>query len=220
MNHSIVHARASRSAASFAVTFGATFTATLGATVSARATVTTTLTALAGALVLTLASADAFAHVTLEEPAAIAGSGYKAVLRIGHGCDGSATQALAVQIPAGFQGAKPMPKAGWTVEVRRAALAQPYESHGRRVTDDVVEITWRAKTTDAYLPDAFFDEFVLRGQTPTQPGALWFKVLQSCEKGQLNWAETPARGTSTRGLKEPAVLLEVLPGMAGDAHQH
>jgi periplasmic copper chaperone A len=36
------------------------------------------------------------AHVTLQEPQAVAGQGYKAVLRVGHGCEGSATHTISV----------------------------------------------------------------------------------------------------------------------------
>ena len=161
----------------------------------------------------------AHAHVTLEQAKAPAGSTVKAVLRVGHGCDGSDTHTLRVGIPTGFRGAKPMPKAGWSLEVRKAALTQPYESHGRQVIEDVVEITWKANSRDAWLVDAHYDEFVVRGQLPDKAGALWFKVQQLCERGQLNWADVPAAGTSIRGLKSPAVLLEVTPdGAAGHSH--
>lgn len=158
-----------------------------------------------------LGAAAAQAHVTLEEPQALAGAAYKAVLRVGHGCEGTATHTLVVRIPAGFRGAKPMPKAGWALSVERAPLAQPYESHGRTVRDDVVQITWKATGKDFFLADAHYDEFVLRGQAPAQAGPLWFQVRQLCEKGEWNWADVPASGTRTQGLKAPAVLLDVVP---------
>lgn len=165
------------------------------------------------------ACSAAFAHVTLEQPKGAAGSTVKAVLRVGHGCDGHATHTLRVAIPAGFRGAKPMPKAGWTLAIKQAPLAEPYESHGRRIDTGVVEVTWSAASRDAWLADAHYDEFTLRGQLPDKPGALWFKVQQVCERGELNWAEVPASGVSTRGLKSPAVLLEVTPA-AASGHTH
>jgi periplasmic copper chaperone A len=69
------------------------------------------------------------------------------------------------------------------------------------------------------LPDEHYDEFVLRGQAPDKPGPLWFKVLQQCERGEWDWAQVPAVGTSTKELKAPAVLLEVLPNDHA-AHAH
>ena len=41
------------------------------------------------------------AHITLEQPSAEAGSTYKAVFRVGHGCDGSPTRAITVHLPPG-----------------------------------------------------------------------------------------------------------------------
>lgn len=165
------------------------------------------------------AATAASAHVVLEEPAALAGSSYRAAFRVGHGCSGSPTTAIRVFLPAGVRGAKPSPKAGWTLAIRRAALAQPYESHGKTVREDVVEISWTASSPAYALQDDWYDEFVLRTTLPAQAGALWFRVLQTCASGQLDWADIPARGTSTRGLKAPAVLLEILPsGMAGHMH--
>jgi uncharacterized protein YcnI len=160
------------------------------------------------------------AHVALETPSATAGSYYKAVLMVGHGCDGGqATHTVTVRIPAGFQGAKPIPKPGWALSIRREPLVQPYTSHGKQVTDDVTEVAWTAQSTEAQLPDAQYDEFVLRGQLPATPGPLWFKVQQRCPSGQLDWAEVPASGTSTRGMKAPAVLLNVEPA-APSEHAH
>ncbi|MFZ5549264.1 MAG: YcnI family protein [Pseudomonadota bacterium] len=168
--------------------------------------------------ILTLAAllglaATTTAHVALEQPQAEAGSPYKAVLRIGHGCEGSPTRAVSVKLPAGFRGAKPMPKPGWAIAIRREPLAEPYESHGRRVTDDVVEITWTAATREAFLPDAHYDEFVLRGQAPLAVGPAWFRVHQLCEKGEWQWADIP-----TEALPQPRAPAARLDVAAPDPH--
>lgn len=171
------------------------------------------------ALALFAGATASFAHIVLDEPAALAGRSYKAALRVGHGCEGSPTTAIKVLIPAGFQGAKPMPKAGWTLSTTVAKLAKPYDSHGKTITEDVAEITWTASSKGSWLPDAWYEEFVLRGGLPTDAGPMWFKVLQICEKGHNDWVQVPASGTSTQGLKTPAALLEVVEsGPAG--HQH
>lgn len=165
------------------------------------------------------ALSPAQAHVVLSEPKAIAGSYYKATLRVGHGCNGSATNGLIVQIPAGFQGAKPQPKAGWTLATRKAKLATPYTSHGKTVTEDVVELRWTAASKEAHLPDEHFDEFAFMGRLPDTVGPLWIKLLQTCESGQTEWSEVPASGTSTRGLKSPAALLD-LQAAPKQEHRH
>ncbi|MFH7045028.1 YcnI family protein [Paucibacter sp. JuS9] len=159
---------------------------------------------------LLLASA-AQAHITLEQREAEAGSTYKAVFKVGHGCDGSATRQITVTLPAGFKGAKPVPKAGWRLSLRMEKLAQPYESHGKPVTEGLAEVTWSANSEADWLQDAWYDEFVLRGTLPPEAGPLWFKVRQTCVQGESNWAEMPPEGTSTRGLKTPAALLHLTP---------
>jgi uncharacterized protein YcnI len=168
--------------------------------------------------IITAASA-VFGHVVLEDQAALAGRSYKAVLKVGHGCEGSPTTAMRVTIPAGFKGAKPMPKAGWRLDIKTAKLTVPYDSHGKLVTEDVSEITWTAASKDSHLPDGYYDEFVMRGGLPKQDGAMWFKVLQTCDKGSNDWSQIPALGIDMTGLKSPAALLEIIPsGAAG--HQH
>lgn len=162
-----------------------------------------TPTLLAAALLAT----GAQAHVTLEVPTAVAGEPYKAVLRVGHGCEGTATHTLVVALPPGFAGARPMPKPGWTLTLRREG-------------GEVVEITWKAAGREAWLDPAHYDEFVLRGRAPRQPGPAWFKVQQLCEKGSWHWAETPPEGSSTRGLRAPAALLDVQPAAAAAAQHH
>lgn len=162
------------------------------------------------ACTLALSLGPVYSHVVLDEPVAMAGSSYKASLRVGHGCEGSPTTAITVLMPPGFQGAKPQPKAGWTLSVRREKLAQAYSSHGKTISDDVSEITWTAASPDNWLPDAYFDEFVLRGTLPSKAAPLWFKVVQTCVKGQMDWTQVPSSGTSTQGLKSPAALLELI----------
>lgn len=176
-----------------------------------------TKTVATGAL-LTGAAAS-FSHIVLGEPAALANTSYRATLRVGHGCGVSPTMAIQVTIPAGFKGAKPMPKAGWVLTTRLAKLDKPYDNHGKQVTDDVSEVTWTAASKNNGLPDAWYEEFVLRGGLPAEAGPMWFKVLQTCEIGSNHWAEVPASGTSTQGLKSPAALLDIIEsGATGHAH--
>jgi copper(I)-binding protein len=137
------------------------------------------------------AAGPAFAHVSLQQPIAETGSSYQAVLRVGHGCDGSPTTAVAVQLPAGFDNAQPQARAGWTIERRGN------------------EVTWTAASKQAALPPKERGEFAIDGKLPAAPGPLWLKVRQTCEQGRIDWSDVPARGTSTEGMKTPAVLLQV-----------
>lgn len=163
---------------------------------------------------------SASAHVVLEYQVAPAGASYKASFKVGHGCGASPTRQVAVDIPAGMRGARPMPKAGWTLDVQREKLAQPYTSHGRSITEDVVRITWTAKTPEDMLPNAHYDEFVLVAQAPEQAGTVYWPVRQVCAEGRNDWVEVPKAGQKPSDLKSPAAALEILPAGGAAAHNH
>jgi uncharacterized protein YcnI len=172
------------------------------------------------ALAVLTGASPSFSHVVLQDGVALAGTSYRAVLRVGHGCDGSPTTGMQVTIPDGFTGAQPMLKVGWTLVTKVGKLAEPYTSHGKTYTEGVQEIIWTANGPENALPANFYDEFILRGITPAKAGAVWFKVVQSCAKGVNTWVEVPASGMSTKGLKSPAALLELLDTKASAEHSH
>lgn len=144
----------------------------------------------------------ALAHVTLETKEAPAGSTYKAVLRVPHGCDGAATTAIRVRIPEGVVAVKPMPKPGWELTTTEGRYAQAYEYRGQTLTEGVTEIAW----SGGNLPDAWYDEFVFRAQLPDEaPGTvIHFPVVQECEEGVHRWIEIPEAGRSADDYEEPA----------------
>jgi uncharacterized protein YcnI len=165
------------------------------------------MAALAAALCVgSIASANA--HVTLETREAAPASTYKAVLRVGHGCDGAATTAIRIRIPDGASAVKPMPKPGWTLATKEGPLAKPITDHGRSITTGVVEITW----TGGELPDAWYDEFVFRVKLPDdKPGTLvHFPVVQECGQAVHRWIEIPEAGKSADDYKEPAPAVKLM----------
>jgi uncharacterized protein YcnI len=164
--------------------------------------------ALWGAMMLLMCGA-AQAHVTLETREAPAASTYKAVLRVGHGCDGSPTVAIRVRIPDGVIAVKPMPKPGWELTTKTEPYPEPVHYYEDVLTEGVREIAW----TGGRLPDEWYDEFVFRGRLPdSQPGTkLWFPVVQECETGAHRWIEIPAEGESADDYEEPAPGLTLTP---------
>ena len=103
-------------------------------------------------LILTAAffASPAAAHVYLEGKQATVGSSYKAVFAVPHGCSGSSTVKLRVQIPEGVIAVKPMPKAGWNVDVVEGAYASAYDYHGNKLTSGVKEVVWSGGETLVY----------------------------------------------------------------------
>ncbi len=151
------------------------------------------------------------AHVTLENRQAAVGSYYKAVFAVPHGCAGSATTKIRVQIPEGVVAIKPMPKPGWNVEAIKGKYAAEYELHGSKLTEGVKEVVW----SGGKLLDDNYDEFTMA--TFLTPGLkpntrLYFPVVQECEKGVTRWIDIPAEGHSGHDeSKSPAPGLRLLP---------
>lgn len=164
------------------------------------------------------AALPARAHITLEHQTAHAGSYYKANFKVGHGCGQSPIRQIIVQIPAGVQGAKPMPKPGWDLNIERAALSAPYQDHGRTITEDVVRISWTARSAADYLRNEHYDEFALNAKLPGRAGPLYWTVSQVCVDGRIDWHEVPRPGQHHK-LQAPAALLDLLPAAAG-GHSH
>jgi periplasmic copper chaperone A len=166
---------------------------------------------LAGGALL-LAATPAAAHVTLETEEAEPESTYKAVLRVGHGCEGHPTTAVRIRIPEGMIAVKPMPKPGWTIEIRKGAYDRPYDYFGETLTEGVTEIAW----SGGELPDEYYEEFVFRGRlTGFEPGTvLSFPIVQECTEGVHRWIEIPAEGQDPDELDEPAPQLTIIEGSA------
>lgn len=167
-----------------------------------------------------LASLPAQAHVTLEWPAALAGTSYKAAFRISHGCGDSPTRQVIVEIPAGVRGARPMPRPGWSLAIERAALAVPSMNHGKSVAEEVVRITWTARTPEDMLDAAHYDEFVLQARLPEAAGTLHWPVRQVCAQGRHDWVQVPGPGQKASALQSPAPALDILPAGGAGAHAH
>ncbi|KAA0972191.1 YcnI family protein [Aureimonas fodinaquatilis] len=154
---------------------------------------------------------QASAHITLEQQEAAVASGYKAVFRVGHGCEGKPTNTVRVQIPEGVISVKPQPKAGWTVEKQRGEYERAYDYYGTPMTEGVKEVIWGGGS----LADDEYDEFVLRAYLTDslEPGTtLYFKVVQECPDGAAErWIELPADGQDPHELESPAPGVMLLP---------
>lgn len=166
----------------------------------------------AGALALGLAAlptAPVLAHVTLEVDTAKANSTYKAVLRVGHGCNGEATNTLRVQIPDGVIAVKPMPKPGWTLTTVTGVHGKTHDYFGKPMAEGVREIIW----TGGALPDGQYDEFVFQARLTgdvAEAGTLFFPTIQECATGTERWTEIPAKGVDRHGLTSPAPSLKIV----------
>lgn len=161
---------------------------------------------IASALVAAM-SQTAFAHATLEQKEVTQNQTSKLTVRVGHGCEGSPTLRVRVQVPEGMIAVKPMPKADWTVETVIGPYSEPYDYYGNTLTEGVQEIIWTGS-----LEDAHYDEFVLRGRITENVSAdemMYVPVVQECADGAHRWIEIPAEGQTRDDLKSPAPGVKV-----------
>ena len=159
-------------------------------------------------IILAALAHPASAHVTLETQQAVAGATYKAVLRVPHGCGGSATTAVRIRIPDGMTGVKPMPKPGWQLTTEVGKLAVPLDDgHGGQITEGVKEVIWTGQ-----LPDEYYDEFAMRMKLPDRPGeTLNFPTVQECKKGVARWIEVPEADKNWGDYAHPVPQVKLLP---------
>jgi periplasmic copper chaperone A len=152
----------------------------------------------------------ASAHVVLESQQAPPGGYFKAVFAVPHGCDGSPTIALLVDLPPGVVIAKPMPKPGWTLDIRRQPLDRPIQNEGHAITERVRQVEWRG----GRLSGDEYDTFTVMVRLPDVQGRLYFPVRQVCEAGETRWEEIPAEGKTSRDVRYPAPSVMVTPADA------
>jgi copper(I)-binding protein len=152
-----------------------------------------TLHALAAYVVLA-SIGTAQAHITLPAGGATAGADYEAAFRVGHACkDAKATTGVTVRLPKGFTLADAQARKGWKLDIQKAGDG---------------EVRWTADGAASALPTAERAEFIVRGKLTATPGPLYFKVLQTCDNGNADWAQLPTAAGEKSDF--PAARLDVL----------
>jgi periplasmic copper chaperone A len=152
----------------------------------------------------------ASAHITLEQSQGTSGKAYKAVLRVGHGCEGKPTIKIRVKVPEGLLSAKPMPKTGWPTEKLNASYEKSYDLYGKPVKEGVSEIVWSGGS----LADDEYDEFVFRATVAKElplGTRVYVPVVQECTDGAVErWIEIPAAGKNSDDYETPAPYFDVV----------
>lgn len=168
------------------------------------------------AIALTVVSLPALAHVDLQPAEVPAESGTTLSFRIGHGCDGTPTTSVAIQIPAGVASVQPFPKAGWDVDIEYGTLPEPIPTGDQPIEEGVTVVTWSGGSLD----DAHTDTFQIRATVYGEPGSqIFFPVVQSCQTGEHAWIELPADGQDSHSLDSPAPGI-TLTESTDDGHGH
>lgn len=165
-------------------------------------------TALAGGALLAVAvPLSASAHFEVDPSSAPAGSSAVLTFTLPHGCDGSATTAVTIDIPKEIPSVTPTAKAGWAVEKVTVGLDKPLDDgHGNTITSRVGSVRY---TADTPLPDGLRDTFSLSVPLPADAAGstLLFPVLQTCQSGSVTWNEPQKAGAPEPEHPAPAVTV-------------
>ncbi len=158
-----------------------------------------------------LMSSAASAHILLEGKQAAVGADYKAVFVVPHGCAGSATIKLRVQIPEGVIVSQALPKVGWNLETTNGKYAGEYDYHGVKASEGIKEVAWSGgKVLDKTREEFVIETFLTNGLKPDT--TLYFPVVQECEQGISRWIEISRDGgTHSHEGKWPAPGVKLAP---------
>ncbi len=173
---------------------------------------------LASTTALLLAVAvPASAHVFITDGGAVVGGGYgtEFTFRVPHGCDGTATTALEVQIPAGVIDVKPKLMAGWTIDVVSTPPVLPSMAPDASFTDEQIDamdapVVTSVKWSGGTLPDSQYADFQLMAVFPETPATVALPTVQDCGDTQVAWIEIPAAGQTEDDLEHPAPTVTVV----------
>ncbi len=159
-------------------------------------------------------AAPAGAHVTATPSTAAAGAYTVVTFSVGHGCEGSPTTRLEIQVPESVLSVTPSRNPFYDVEKTIEQLDEPVaDAHGNEVTERTASIVYTATTP---LPDGQRDAFELSFQLPDAEGeTLSFPTIQTCQKGETGWVEVPADGQDPDELESPAPAFEIVAAEAG-----
>lgn len=170
-----------------------------------------------GLLLAVAVPLSASAHVGVTPDATAAGSYTVLTFAVPHGCDGSATTAIAIDIPESIASVTPTINPGWDVSKVMTPLETPATSAaGEAATERVGQVVYTAKTA---LADGYRETFALSLQLPVDAAGttLDFPVMQTCETGSTNWNEVPAEGADEDSVEHPAPSIVVTDAVATEA---
>lgn len=161
-------------------------------------------------IAVALAAAPASAHVTLEGKQAAIGADYKAVFIVPHGCAGSPTIKLRVQIPEGVIATDAKAVDGWKLDAIKGKYATEYDMKGTKVSEGIKEVAWSGgKLRDKTRQDFVIETFLTHSLKPDT--TLYFPVVQECEQGVSRWIDIPADPAHAHDSKWPAPGVKLNP---------
>lgn len=171
----------------------------------------------AGVFLAVAAPLSASAHIEVEPDSTAAGSSTVLTFSLPHGCAGSATTTIGIDIPESIQSVTPTVNPGWDVSKVAVDLAKPIDDgEGNSVTTRTGQVVYTAQTP---LADGLRTTFALSLQLPEDAAGktLEFPVHQTCEVGETTWDEKTVAGEEEPEHPAPSVTVTAA---TADEHGH
>ncbi|MCW2748520.1 MAG: nuclear export factor, partial [Nocardioidaceae bacterium] len=178
------------------------------------------LVAVSGAIVagsLAFGMSAASAHVSAAASVTSAGGYTLVTFSLPHGCDGSPTTSMTIQIPEGINSVTPTVVAGWSVDKVLEKLATPIDNgEDGQITERVKQVVY---TADKPFPDGYRTPFDLSLQVPDVKAGtvLSFPTIQKCSVGETAWIQPQVKGEEEPEHPTPAFTVTA---SEGEGHGH
>lgn len=157
-------------------------------------------TSLAALAVVSAFSFSAHAHVSLASGPAFADKSQKITFSVGHGCEGSDTVKVEIEIPTQITSVRGLASDFGKVTVTR-------DPNDTNAATNIRRLTWTKPAGTELDEDVGFYEITLRGKVANQPFTqVQINVHQTCANGaEEHWTAAPGASGS------PAPILKVVP---------
>ncbi len=169
------------------------------------------------AIVLGSATA-ASAHVEATATSTAADSYTTATFSVPHGCDGSPTTKLTFQVPESVIEVTPTVNPNWTITKATEPYTSATPAAGEESEDAAQRVTSVTYTATTPLPADERDTFQLSFSLPDGKAGdrVEFPVLQTCERGSVEWDQHQETGKAEPEHPAPSIVLTAADTAAGD----
>ncbi len=147
-------------------------------------------TAVLALLVATASGAVAHVHTSPEQVKP--GIAATVFFVIGHGCSGSPTTSVVINVPATVTNVSGVAPKGWTASVRNSVVT----------------------FTGGTLGDKTKGSLGVTFTSPAKTGTLLFPTVQTCVKGKNSWIDAPLAGGAEPDNPAPFVVVTNTPAAA------
>ena len=189
---------------------------------SSRRTVTTSALAVTTAGLMALGLGTASAHVNVSPASTTAGGYTQLNFSVPSESDTALTEKVEVQLPTDspFTSVSAKPVEGWTAEVVRGELPEPFEVDGATITEGALSVVWTAESEGDSLSADEYQVFSLSvGRLPEAGTTVTLPAIQTYSDGSVSsWDEVAEEGAEEPESPAPSFVTTAETEEGGHGH--